>query len=586
MMILVMCPHCRGPLQAPEKFANCQVKCPKCKTNFTIPGLAASRLGSSALAATSVLGGTRAELPSLALAQRRWRYFSSPWVVLIFVFGFLPWTEVSCNNREVEFRLTQSGYQALYGGVSAPVAVEAMMVEQSERMRPPQPSGESLQGLRKQLRLERPYLASVSPFLIIFWGANFALLGIVCFAPLGGRRLALALVLCGSMLGMLIVHACLGMPLERRIGQIIVEALREDPSDRMLLLAFKNSKTVWFWLTLSSVGLLAMTEALLNGFRAQRWNGWLVPGGIAGASALLVLGCLLIQFALHETILGEMENRIAQLRKAEEEKLRQAEAERRRREAEILAAEERARRQREAEAERLRQLAALREQEARRLEQRRQREREEEERRARLEQQRQEEEARRRAEQEAKEEAARQAERERLAKEEAAREAKRKAELEKKGLPYYPRPLTRHEGHTAEEWYQQLLDKPNNARVHSQATEALATLKEEGTPYLLDHLSRQNREKDRHAALKLIKPEYIHANDLHKLLPCLDRSKAFNGTRILALSYLQKRAKDVKKKLVPEIEKLMDDMLTNSRFKEETKREIRDKLQTIRSEAK
>jgi len=269
-----------------------------------------------------------------------------------------------------------------------------------------------------------------------------------------------------------------------------------------------------------------------------------------------------------------------------QEEQRKAAAEQRQREAELLAAA----RKHEAEAERLRQQTALKEQEARLLEQRRQRQREEEERRALREEQRQQEETRRKAEQETKEEAAREvvrkAELEKKAKEEAAREAARKAELEEKGLPYYPRSLTLYEEHNAQEWYQLLRDRPNDARLWRQGIKALVALKEEGMSFLLDHLSRQTTFKDRDASLRLIHVEYVHPNDLHKLLPCLDQTKAFPATRMHALNYLQMRAKDLNKRLVPEIESLVEDMLTSSKQREETKEEIRSMLKTIRTESK
>lgn len=236
-------------------------------------------------------------------------------------------------------------------------------------------------------------------------------------------------------------------------------------------------------------------------------------------------------------------------------------------------------RRREAEAERLRQQAALKEQEARLLEQHRQQARDEarqkeekaheqEELRIQLEQRQREAEARRKAEKEAKEE--------------AEREAVRKADLEKKGLPYYPHPRTSENGHNAEEWYQLLRDNPQNARIYAEATVALSTLKEEGIPYLLDYLSRQNTPKNRHSVLRLIQVEYVHRNDLHQLLSCLDRNKNLQSTRLLALQWLETRAKDIKKDLAPQIESLVEDMLDNPNYKEETKREIRSRLKMIR----
>lgn len=586
-MILAICPKCHSRFQAPETFANKRVKCPQCQALFTVPNstVAPAQLSVFAAAPTVEPGSDSKPLVGFG-ASRGWRYLSLPWVVMTFLFGFLPWCEVSCNSKEIEIRLTQSGYQALYGGVSAPPAMEEMLAKEPELSHTAFSAPQSLQEMRKKLEVERSYLANVSPFLIFFWIANFALLDIICFVPLGGWRLGFALPLCGVMLIVLILHACLGLPLEHRVGQMLAEAVREDAADGMFLLAvFKTGKTFWFWLTLALVILLAMTEPILNWLRAERWSSWHLPGSIAGGAAGLMLVAVIVQFALREVVVSNLENRISQLRKAEEEKRQLAEA---------------VQRQQEAEAERLRQQAALKEAEARRLEQSRLREQEEEVRQRRkereqaelqelLERRRQEAEARQKAEQQAKEEAERQAankaEADRKAKAEAEREAARKEDLEKKGLPYYPHPRTYESGHNAEEWYQLLRDNPTNIRIYRQATAALTALNSEGIPYLIDYLNRQMILKNRHAALRLIQIEYVHRNDLHKILSCLDRDKNLQSTRLLALQYLEKRAKDIEKRLVQQIERLVDDMLDNPRYKEETKEEIRSRLKTIRREA-
>jgi flagellar biosynthesis GTPase FlhF len=453
--------------------------------------------------------------------------------------------------------------------------MEEMLVKQSEKMNWSQNARETTQGLRKQLGVERSYLANVSPFLVFFWGANLALLGIICFTPLGNWRLLFTLPLCAVLLGVLVIHVSLGLPLERRLGQVVVEAMREDPSEAILLLAaFKNGKTVWYWLTLASAALLALTEPLLNWLRAERWSNWLVPCGITGGAAMLMLGGVVVQFALRELIVSDIENRIALLGKTEEEKRRKAEAEQRRFEAERLveartreAEAERARQ----EAERLRQQAALKAEETRLLEQRRQQEREEQQRRDLLEQQR-------RARMEAEEQAALEAARRKV---EVEREAARKADLEKKGLPYYPRPLTPYNDRTAEEWSRLAQAHLTNYRVQMQAAEALVALKEEGTPFLLEFLQKQTTPAGLDAVLRRIQPEYIHPNDLSKLLPCLEKRKALPDTRMLALRYLHKHAEYLKD-LLPKIETRVRDLQVSNKYRTE----INDILEDVREKTK
>jgi predicted Zn finger-like uncharacterized protein len=593
-MFVTVCPQCRSQLRVPENLAGQRVKCPQCQNAFTIPKIAVASSPFSGLTNAPTSPPALSPTPPVAaVAPRGWRFVSSPWVVMVFLFGFLPWSEVSCNSREFNFSLTQSGYQALYGGVSTPPALEAMIAEQqAKQARMPLSRDE----LASKLRIEQSYLANASPFLVVFWGANLALLAIVCSSPLGAWRLGFVLPLCGVMVIVLVIHACLGLPIERRIGEIAAELVHKDHSAEMFVLALKCNKTVWFWLTLASLGLFALTEPLLNWLRSERWGGWLVPAGITAGAAMLAVSGVVIQFSLHSMIVGNLEDRVASLRKTEEEKRQQVETDRRKREEDQLAEA----RLHEAKAERLRQEAELKEKEARLLEERRKQAREEEERRlrraheeeerrARAEQQRQEEEARRKAEQEAEaqaaREAARKAEEKKKAKEYAEKEAARKAELEKKGLPYYPQPTTVYKKHNAEEWYQMLQDNPRDARIHERAMEAFVALKAEGMPFLLDHLSRQTTAKDLDATLRLVQVGYVHANDLQKLLPCLDSLSTYPGTRMLALKYFHTRAKDLRKGLVAEIEKRVSDILLNTSYKAETKQEVRKMLETMRSEA-
>ena len=59
------------------------------------------------------------------------RFLSLPWIVLIFVFGFLPWSEVSCNARDIHLHITQSGYQTIYGGVGSSYNVVQLVQEKA-----------------------------------------------------------------------------------------------------------------------------------------------------------------------------------------------------------------------------------------------------------------------------------------------------------------------------------------------------------------------------------------------------------------------------------------------------------------------
>ena len=91
--------------------------------------------------------------------------------------------------------------------------------------------------------------------------------------------------------------------------------------------------------------------------------------------------------------------------------------------------------------------------------------------------------------------------------------------MEARGLPYYPLPTTVYEGKNAKEWLQYLNDP---AGVTETGVAALVALKEEGTPFLLELLDGATVKRDHTLYLRSIKPEYVHPNDLSKLISALD----------------------------------------------------------------
>jgi hypothetical protein len=60
-------------------------------------------------------GGPAARGPALSGVKRR---LSLPWLILVFVFCFLPRSEVGYASKDFQWRVGQSGYQALYWGIS------------------------------------------------------------------------------------------------------------------------------------------------------------------------------------------------------------------------------------------------------------------------------------------------------------------------------------------------------------------------------------------------------------------------------------------------------------------------------------
>jgi hypothetical protein len=194
-----------------------------------------------------------------------------------------------------------------------------------------------------------------------------------------------------------------------------------------------------------------------------------------------------------------MEARLAKLKQAEQAEAAQVEAEARRAEAERRRqdeewAQESERKQEELEQERERQRLA-REQ-------------------LQLETDRKEQERREREEQERREAARRVQEAEEVRVEAARREAQRKESLENRGLAYYPRPTTQHDGRNAEEWYRTACNHPEDSTVQRMAETALAALKEEGAPFLLDSLQKQSTGAAVDYVLRLINIDYVPSNDL------------------------------------------------------------------------
>src|SRR5262249_43484325 len=140
-----------------------------------------------------------------ALAKR---FLSLPWLILVFIFGFLPWSEVSCASKEFNWRVSQSGYQSLYGGVSSPFnSLEAARSVALKEM------NTSKQALSKSIETERSdFLMACSPFMALFWASAVIALACVCFTPLTGVRLGICLGLAGFMIAMLVITLVLGTP--------------------------------------------------------------------------------------------------------------------------------------------------------------------------------------------------------------------------------------------------------------------------------------------------------------------------------------------------------------------------------------
>ena len=91
---LLKCRACGALVGIADLTGGTNLPCPYCKAFLTVPS-------------------------THGVVKKVGRFLSLPWIVLIFVFGFLPWSEVSGNAHDGSGRLTQSGYQDLYGGAAS-----------------------------------------------------------------------------------------------------------------------------------------------------------------------------------------------------------------------------------------------------------------------------------------------------------------------------------------------------------------------------------------------------------------------------------------------------------------------------------
>jgi hypothetical protein len=172
----------------------------------------------------------------------------------------------------------------------------------------------------------------------------------------------------------------------------------------------------------------------------------------------------------------------------------------------------------------------------------------------------------------------------------AEQDAVRKKDLEGRGLPYYPSPVDEFKGKTAKEWYQLMqATQPaskNRADVgalnkeKADATAALVALREQAMPFLIDNLGQQATKDGMQQALKLINPEFVHHNDLRKIVACLDEKKAYTATRLMALEYLKKRKES--KAQIKQIEDLTLDLQISDKYMAE----VEDALKVMRSSDK
>lgn len=582
------CPVCDTAVQVPRSLAGQSARCPSCgatfrvkvkeKTEILTPAAATVQITPPAtMIQPAALPESDVALAGTAELNRVKRSLSLPWVIMISIFGFLPWSEVSCNSKalEVQWRASQSGYQALYGGISSPFDV----LEEAYRDDQKQVSMNK-QALSKQIETKRSnFLMACSPFMMLFWTAALATLSCILWTPLSTTRLKMCLVLAGFMAAMLLITLIVGTPLELRVNRAVYEEIKRDPHSALIMsAAIISGKTPWFWLTFTAVLLIGLTEAFSNlMWKTLEYISPITFIGIGTTAAVLALSGVGLQFILWELGLTAMESRLAQIHHAEQERERARQEAARQRQ---LALEQERERQGQLvlEQERERQRKQREQREAfearqRELAQERERQRLAAMRQADEERQQQRRDARKRAEEEAT-----------RRREEEEREAERKRDLEARGVAYYPKPMTLYENRNAQEWHR-IAHHAQSPITLKQALTALKALKEEGMPFLMSELEKSlgARAWQKVAfGLDFIDPEYVHANDLPKIVACLKKVDSAryrdNPARVQALRHLRKRKES--KKHIDQIEELVTDLKRHTTYGAE----VRELLEAIKTQ--
>jgi DNA-directed RNA polymerase subunit RPC12/RpoP len=581
------CPNCHSALEAANPISGQKYRCPHCGQKLCLPrkptldqtrmadlpDLHKTRLVEETVlppsSRQSNLSSQEHSAPQPIVLEYhragadRFRWLTLTGLLVLLTAGFLPWAEVTFNTKNLHLRVTESGFQSLYGGFSLPPGMSALF-QYSQKNSPPPDS----QQLQKTLDFERAdILMSASPFLVVNWASLLVSGLVILLYPLGNTRSVYLGCLLGIIFVTLFLHHLTGLPLERRVNFAIHENIEFYENDATIPLSTTTDETPWYWACVGIILVTGVGEFLLFSLRSA------APGTVALHTQVGVVGIFLIlltfgigcQMIGREIFFSDQGKKIARLQATEQ--AARDERERQRQEEEAAA---RARERKIAEAQAQAKAAA---EAAERQEKAREHELELKRQELALEQERQRfEEAKRLQERERKlKELELQRQAEALAKQqeaEAREQARRKA-LEDKGLPIYPLPATRYKGFTAEEWYNQTTKNSRNSRLRIQALDALAALKEEGIPYLLRLLPSYISMDERDDVFERINPDFVHPNDVPRIIDCLNLAQYSLTTRMRALRALT-RIPGAKRHLKG-IREAVDDLTDRPKYEAEVK---------------
>jgi hypothetical protein len=194
-----------------------------------------------------------------------WSFISPGFLALSLGLAACPWVEVRCEGGAAGGRTfaSQSGYQAVYGGVSVDPLLEANARGEVERAR-------RLDG--KSARRRKDPDPSTDPAPLVGAGLLALVLALLCSLTIlpTGPRVAFIVIFTGIGLVCLTVQLAIRFPLEKQLMKRI-EELRarelDSTNDEAATLAaamFTVRCSAWFWVSLTSA-LAAIVAAIADG---------------------------------------------------------------------------------------------------------------------------------------------------------------------------------------------------------------------------------------------------------------------------------------------------------------------------------
>lgn len=220
----------------------------------------------------------------------------SPVVLLVAcLFFFLPWTEVQCNSKTW---VTQSGFQACYGGVTETIVIPEDMRRQAKDAKAKDAKGAAS---NDDALPTAPLLVVYFLLLLVALMANLVLAvterqnGTAihrCIAAMNVEWLtigAIRRVLVGSAgllaFFLLLIQLVVGFPFDRQLAKaqqkvLTQRSFNDRDSDDLAragaltaLSTFQVRQTAWFWIallmTLTVPLLIALEQMMLRGLRLQ-----------------------------------------------------------------------------------------------------------------------------------------------------------------------------------------------------------------------------------------------------------------------------------------------------------------------------